>query len=173
MQVKIFEVKSGSEIEALIRKGTIREMPSMHDGWQFNFDKELQKLKNATGYLLVTDEDPLTVEGCMIFQLIDKKAPYLSMIEVAPHNRHAGKKYDWVAGCLIAYAFMLSVRLGRDDYKAYLQLDVLEEQEENERKLMEVYSTRYHAKRIGTTTTMVIADEDGEKLVEKYLKSTE
>ncbi|NML40843.1 hypothetical protein HHL17_26840 [Chitinophaga sp. G-6-1-13] len=173
MQVKIFEVKSGNEISALIRAGTLKEMPSIHDGWQFNFDKELQKLKNASGYLLVTDENPLVVEGCMIFQLIDKKAPYLSMIEVAPHNRNKGKKYDWVAGCLIAYAFMLSVRLGQDYYRAYLQLDVLEEHMENEKKLMEVYSTRYNAKRIGTTTTMVIADEDGEKLVEKYLKRTE
>jgi len=145
----------------------------MHDGWQFNFDKELKKLKNATGYLLVTDEVPLVIEGCMIFQLIDKREPYLSMIEVAPHNRNEEKKHDWVAGCLIAYAFMLSVRLGQNEYKAYLQLDVLEEHEENEKKLMKVYSKRYNAKRIGTTTTMVIADEDGEKLVEKYLKGTE
>ncbi len=145
----------------------------MHEGWQFNFDKELKKLKNATGYLLITDEVPLLVEGCMIFQLIDKREPYLSMIEVAPHNRNEEKKYDWVAGCLIAYAFMLSVQLGVEEYKAYLQLDVLEEHEENEKKLMEVYSTRYNAKRVGSTTTMVIADEDGEKLVEKYLKEIE
>lgn len=172
MKVKIFEVKTGNEIEALIRKGTIKEMPSMHDGWRFNFDKELRKLRNATGYLLVTGEAPLVVEGCMIFQLIDQKAPYLAVVEVAPHNQTRDKKYDWIAGCLIAYAFMLSVQLAQGDYKAFLQLDVSEEHKENEKKLMEIYSTRYYAKRIGITTTMVISDEDGEKLVEKYLKGT-
>lgn len=74
----------------------------MHDGWRFNFDKELRKLKNATGYLLVTDEAPLIVEGCIIFQLIDRREPYLAMLEVAPHNQTKDKKYDWIAGCLIA-----------------------------------------------------------------------
>lgn len=173
LKVKILEVKSGSEIEALIKKGTIKDMPSMHDGWQFNFDKELKKLKNATGYLLVTEENPLVVEGCMIFQLIDKKEPYLAMLEIAPHNRVAEKKYDRVAGCLIAYAFMLSVQQGVGEYKAYLQLEVLEEDPENEKRLMNVYSSRYNARQYGHTTTMIIADEDGEMLVEKYLSKTE
>jgi hypothetical protein len=173
LRVKILAVNSGNEIDALIREGKVKEMPSMQDGWRFNFNKQLKQLKDAKGYILLTNEGSLVVEGCMIFQLIDKKEPYLSMIEVAPHNRSAEKRYDWVAGCLIAYAFMQSVLQGQGVYNAFLQLDVLEQDPENERKLMSLYSRKYHAKRIGKTTTMVIADEDGERLKEKYLKITD
>lgn len=34
---------------------------------------------------------------------------------------------------------------------------------------MALYSTKYNAKRIPGTTKMVIADEDGDNLAEKYL----
>lgn len=138
MKVKIIKVSTGAEVAALIKSGKVSEMPSMHDGWRFNFDKELKKLKNATGYLLVSEGPPEVLEGCMIFQLIDKKEPYLAMVEVAPHNKGNEKLHENVAGCLIAYAYQESVKQGVEHFKAYLQLEVLEEKEEDQIKLMEL-----------------------------------
>jgi C4-type Zn-finger protein len=63
----------------------------------------------------------------------------------------------------------LSVIYGEGEYKGYLLFDVLENKEEDTNKLMTVYSRKYNAKRRRATTTMVIADEDGERLVAKYL----
>jgi hypothetical protein len=140
----------------------------MQDGWTFNFDKQLKKLKDATGYILVTEETPTVIEGAMIFQLKDKIMPYMAFLEVAPHNRATPKKYDQVAGCLIAYAYQLSVMNGKGDYNSMLQFDVLEAQEKDTKKLMAVYSTNYNAV-VWDDTTMAIVDEDGEKLVAKYL----
>ncbi|HEY8782208.1 MAG TPA: hypothetical protein VIM16_11360 [Mucilaginibacter sp.] len=159
---------TAEEVEALIKKGNVSEMPSIQQGWRFNFDKELKKLKNATGYLLVTEEAPEVIEGCMIFQLIDKQQPYMAFVEVAPHNKRNTKTYDYVAGCLIAFAYQLSVTEGVGDYNSMLQFDVMEEKKEDEIKLMALYSTKYHAKR-WNGTTMVIMDEDGEALVKKYI----
>lgn len=172
MKVKIVQVSTGAEIEALIKSGKVSEMPSMHDGWRYNFDKELKNLRHATGYLLLSDGPPEVLEGCMIFQLIDKKEPYLAMIEVAPHNKGREKLHENVAGCLIAYAYQESVKQGVGHFKAYLQLDVMEEKEEDQMKLMQVYSSKYNAKRIDETT-MVICDEDGENLIERYLQKME
>ncbi|EHQ30070.1 hypothetical protein [Mucilaginibacter paludis] len=171
MKVKIIKVITAEEVVALIKKGTVAEMPSIQQGWRFNFDKELKKLKNATGYLLVTEESPDIIEGCMIFQLIDKKAPYMAFVEVAPHNKKDNRKYERVAGCLIAYAYQLSITQGWEHFKGYLQFDVLEQNKEDETKLMSIYSSKYHAKRVGQTTTMVIVDEDGEELVAEYLQA--
>lgn len=170
MNVKIIKTATSEQVDALIRKGKISEMPSMQQEWRFNFDKELKKLKHATGYLLVTEETPNLIEGCMIFQLIDKKEPYMAFVEIAPHNKSDKRRYDHVAGCLIAYAYQLSVIEGQGDYNSMLQFDVLEEKKENEAKLMALYSSKYHAKRLGSTTTMIIMDEDGEAIVKKYLQ---
>ncbi len=168
MKVKLIKMATAEEVEALIKKGNVSEMPSIQQGWRFNFDKELKKLKNATGYLLVTEEAPEVIEGCMIFQLIDKQQPYMAFVEVAPHNKRNTKTYDYVAGCLIAFAYQLSVTEGVGDYNSMLQFDVMEEKKEDEIKLMALYSTKYHAKR-WNGTTMVIMDEDGEALVKKYI----
>jgi hypothetical protein len=145
-------------------------MPSIQQNWKFNFDKELKNLKNATGYLLVTEETPEIIEGCMIFQLIDKKEPYMAFVEIAPHNKTDKKKHDYVAGCLIAYAYQLSLTEGWDYFKGYLQFDVMEQNKEDEKKLMSLYSSKYHAKRVKQSTTMVIADDDGDTLIAQYLQ---
>jgi hypothetical protein len=170
MKVKIIEVANSEDVAAFIRKGKASEMPSIQQEWRFNFGKQLKKLKNATGYLLVTEETPHIIEGGMIFQLANKEVPYMAFVEVAPHNKAATKKHDHVAGCLIAYAYQLSLIEGVGPYKGYLQFDVEEERKEDEIKLMGVYSSKYHAKHKLGSTTMVIADEDGDALIAKYLE---
>lgn len=170
MTVKILKTETSEEVDALIRKGAITNMPSIHDGWRFNFGKELKNLKNATGYILVTEETPDIIEGCIIFQLIDKEQPYLAMIEIAPHNKYRTRRYQRVAGCLIAFAYRLSVLYGVGHFKAFLQLDVMEEKKEDEIKLKAVYSIKYNAKLLSPDgTTMMISDEGGEALIKKYL----
>lgn len=168
MKAKVIKVETAEQVNALIKEGEAKELPSMQDGWRFNFDKQIKKLKNATGYLLVSEETPDVIEGAMIFQMVNKVMPYMAYLEVAPHNKTAPKKYDQVAGCLIAYAFELSVINGLGDYNSILQFDVLEEKKEDKLKLMAVYSIKYNARK-WDDTTMVIVDEDGEALVTKYL----
>lgn len=170
MNVKIIIFKTGKKINALIQKGEISQMPSMHEGWRFNFDKELRKLNEATGYILVAEESPGIVEGCMIFQILNKKIAYMSYIEVAPHNKTTTRKYDDVAGCLIAYAFKLSVIYGLGSYNSILKFNVSEQHKEDEIKLMALYSTKYKAVRIDNSTDMYIYDREGESLIERYLQ---
>ena len=95
----------------------------------------------------------------------------MAYIEIAPHNKGDVKKYDRVAGCLIAFACRLSFILGKGDYKGWLAFDVLEADKKDEERLMALYSREYKAQRISGTTAMVIAPEDGEALIEMYLES--
>lgn len=168
MNVKIIKTATSEQIDALIRKGTISEMPSIQQEWRFNFDKELKKLPGASGYLLVAEETPDVIEGCMIFMLNKQVAPYMAYVEVAPHNKKDKKRYDHVAGCLIAFAYQQSVIQGKNHFSGMLFFDVMEENKKDEIKLMTLYSSKYHAKR-WDGTTMVIMDEGGESLVREYL----
>ena len=167
MKVKI--LTDGNElINASIKKAVKMRLPDLNDGWRFNFRKHAKK-KGVRTYVLITEKTPGIAEGCLIYKMIDDREPYMAYIEIAPHNRGKGKEYDYVAGCLIAYASRLSFILGQDYYKGWLAFDIQEEHEKDSKKLMALYSGKYGAKRLDKTTKMLITPENGEKLIEKYL----
>ena len=170
MDVKIIKVATNGEVKAIIKPGKSAQLPSIQDNWRFNFDKQIKKLGNATAYVLVTEETPDIVEGCMIFQMVDKIRPNMAFVEIAPHNKIEERKYDRVAGCLIAFAFQRTLIEGNGDYNGILFLDVLEETKEDQQKLMKLYVEKYNAK-IFRGTRMVIADDDGHELIKRYLEA--
>jgi len=168
MKVKIVKVSINELVSATIRKGRQNELPSMHQGWNFSFDKHIRTLANATAYILTADETPDEAEGCMIFQIRDKLVPYMAFVEIAPHNRADPKKYDHVAGCLIAYASRLSLDLGKNEYEGWLSFQVSEEKPEDQIKLMAVYSKKYGALRYDEHT-MFIGPDQAAVLIKQYL----
>lgn len=168
MKVKILEISSGKLVDASIDERSLN-LPGLHDGWRFAFDKQIKKLPYAKAYVLVTEEAPEVIDGCLIFQMKNKIIPYMAFVEVAPHNKTDAKKYDYVAGCLIAFAFRQSIIQGKGDYKAWLSFDVSEEKEEDQIKLMRMYSQKYNAVRVDETQ-MYIMDDSGYELIEEYLE---
>lgn len=168
MNVRILRVSGKQPADAKITPALKLVLPSLTDGWRFNF-KRHAKNKGFKTFVLVTDETPSVIEGCLIFRMINEVEPYMAFIEIAPHNRGVDKRYDKVAGCLIAYASRLSFTHGEEAYMGWLAFDVLEEDSDNEIKLMNVYCRKYGALRLGQTTTMVISPEAGEKLIHEFL----
>ena len=168
LNIKILNVAKDELTDAMIIDGKSLELPSIHTGWHYNFDWHSRELPNAATYVLVTEETPELIEGCLIFQMIDKKIPYMAFLEVAPHNRNDPKRYEYVAGCLIAFAFKQSVIKGKGYYKAQLFFDVPQESKEKKQKLISVYRKKYQALLMGESR-LVIIDEAGYNLIEKYL----
>ena len=171
MKIKILRVPINELVDAIIRKGEARELPSIHTGWRFNFDKHIRKLSHARAYVVVCEDSPDIIEGCMIFQMKNGELPYLAYLETAPHNRKKPAFHTHVAGCLIAYAFKLSVLEGKGDHQSILALDVLESDAGDQLRLMHLYSTKYRAIR-ASDTRMYIMDNDGHALVKEYLGRT-
>ncbi len=170
MKVKILKISNSALIDAeILDSKTFKVvLPSVVNGWRFNFNK-YSKNKGFEIYVLVKEDTPKVVEGCLIFEMKDKAEPYMAFVEVAPHNQGRNKEHEKVAGCLISFACRLSFMKGSDVYKGWLAFDVFEEEKENEIKLMSLYSTKYNALRYGETTTMVIPPEGGEKLINEFL----
>lgn len=169
MKVKILRVHDDKLVFGLVRKGVKTEMPSIQNGWRFNFAKHIKK-PSSEAYVLVKEDTPETVEGCMIYQVLDNGIQYMAFLEVAPHNRLPDRTHDLVAGCLIAFACKQSMRLGKNHHKGWLVFDVQEDSKEDEIKLMAVYSEKYKAVNVDETT-MWISPENGELLIEEYLNS--
>ncbi|MFT4019069.1 MAG: hypothetical protein QM668_19050 [Agriterribacter sp.] len=170
MKVKILKVEDNEDINAQIKlAGSKTSLPSLTDGWRFNFKSNTRKEKLAT-YVLVCDETPQIIEGCLSFKMKDLQEPYMAYIEIAPHNKGKDRQYDHVAACLIAFACRLSFIHGEGDFKGWLAFDVLEQQKDDEIKLMALYSKKYGALRFGQTTTMYLSPEKGEQLIKGYLK---
>jgi hypothetical protein len=168
MNVKIIETRTESEIKSkisLITKNK-NQLPSINDGWRFNFSKHA-KGNNYETYILTTHATPEIIEGCLIINTEVQFQIYMAFVEVAPHNRGNQKKYDKIAGCLIAFACRQSFI---KDKEGYLAFDVLEEKKEDEVKLMKLYSQKYNAVRLYNSTTMIILPEGSEKLINEFLK---
>jgi len=169
MNVKILKVATNELTTAIIRNGQRIELPSIQTGWQFNFGSRLKELAHSKAYVLVSDETPGVVEGCLIFQMRDKVMTYMAFLEIAPENKEHPKRYDHVAGCLIAFACKQSFIHGKDDHMGWLTFDVGEERPEDAIRLMAHYSRKYRAMRFGETA-MLISPDDGEQLIKEYLE---
>lgn len=54
-------------------------MPSITDGWVFNFNKHsLAKGKRA--FVLIKEDSPAIIEGCMIFSIHETFGPYMDYL---------------------------------------------------------------------------------------------
>lgn len=169
MDVKILKIEGNILVNAKISDSKLLKvnLPSVVDGWRFNFNKHSKK-KGFETYVLVSEETSEKIEGCLIFEMKEKIEPYMAYVEIAPHNKGTVKEYDNVAGCLIAFACRLSFTKGEGDFEGYLAFDVFEEHKEDEIKLMSLYSTKYNAFKFGDTS-MIIPPEGGQKLINEFL----
>jgi hypothetical protein len=167
MKVKIQHTKTGQLINALIKDGSLYSLPKPEYGWKFDFEKFSVGANNFV-YVLCREDEVSTIEGCLIFKLLNNNEPILAYIEAAPHNKGKDKTYENVGACLIAYACKLSFQYGHLQFKGWLAFTVQEKDTELQTKLMKLYKEKYFAKKL-TKTAMIIQPIDAEKLIERHL----
>jgi hypothetical protein len=169
MKVKILKRDTNILVDAKIFDSKLIKinLPTITDGWRFNFKKNA-KVTGYETYALICEETPEIIEGCLIFEMQEVVGAYMAFIEVAPHNRGEFKKYDMVAGSLIAFACRMSFIRGDEESKGYLTFEVIEEDIENKEKLISMYIDKYKALYFGQTT-LVITPEGSEQLINEFL----
>jgi hypothetical protein len=165
--VQIIESATKFSVNSEIRSAQSgsKSLPSFMSGWRFNFHKH-SKRKDYRTFTLCTLETPTIIEGCVIINSCVKDEVYMAFVEVAPHNRGKDRKYEKVAGCLIAFACRQSFIEKKGGFVAF---DVLEDDKATEMKLMAMYSKKYGALQLENSTTMLILPEGSEKLITDYL----
>lgn len=157
--VYILETKSKRLIEADIVVAERKNVPLKKDGWNFNW-KQLVQEQNTQTFILKTIELPQSIEGALHLK-VESGMLIMDAVEIAPHNIGKDKKrYDYVAGCLIAFACRESFKL-EGSYKGFLTFV-------SKTNLIKWYSEKYGAT-LALGQRMFIDSEAGEKLINKYL----
>lgn len=152
----ILEIKSKKLVTAKIVPANKSNIPKLEDGWNFNWKGAL-KQKNTNLFILVNLMDE--VQGAISLKN-DGGMLIMDILELSPTNIGKNKKYNYVAGCLIAFACRKAISL-RTDYKGFLVFI-------SKTDLVELYKNKYYATQtIGQR--MYIDPNSGEKLIEEYL----
>lgn len=158
--VYILDVINDRLVKAEIVVPELNEIPLKKDGWNFNWRK-LSKEKNSKIFILRTIELNPGVEGALQLK-VENDMLIMNVLEIAPHNiGRKSKRYDYVAGCLIAFACKKSFTL-KSDYKGFLTFM-------SKTNLMNWYKIKYGAK-AGLGQRMFIDYENGLELIKEYLE---
>lgn len=158
----IFDNQTNDLVEIEIVEALYKDMPLKKEAWFFNWKQAFKKV-NTTTYILRLVSNPDSIQG--ILQLQNEFGMIImDLLEIAPHNLRAegkAKKYEYVAGCLIAFACRETFKLDTD-YRGFLTF-------ESKTKLISWYVEKYHAK-VARGQKMYIEPQDGEKLIKEYLE---
>lgn len=110
----IEETKTGIINETDVLLATEKECRSLFkkDGWYFNWKTEF-KTHGRNVYKLVRRNGDGKVEGMISCSAVpDQRYFIMHLIEVAPHNFGAGKRYVGVPGNLVAFICKMSFEMG-------------------------------------------------------------
>lgn len=127
---------------------------------KFEFDwYKLAKQRNSITYSLKFNEATEEILGLLNLTNIQGML-IMNMVEVTKENIGKEKNYDYIAGCLIAFACQQSFDID-SNYKGFLTFNAKSE-------LINLYKIKYFAKQINGQR-MYIEPENGVKLIDEYL----
>ena len=160
--IYILDTINGELIESEIVPMDKKTIPLKKDGWNFNW-RQLSKEENARAYVLRTLNSPDHAKGALCLRY-EHDMLIMDAFELAPYNiGQKNKRYDYIAGCLIAFACRESIKI-KSDYKGFLTFV-------SKTNLIKWYAEKYGAK-LALGQRMFIDWENGERLIEKYLNRT-
>ncbi len=140
----------------------MQSIPLKKDGWNFNWC-QFTKENEGQVFIIRTVDTPQNIEGALLLKA-EHEMLIMEALELALQNIGSSKKrYDYVAGCLIAFACRESFKI-KGNYKGFLTFV-------SKTDLIIWYSEKYGAE-LALGQRMFINLENGEKLIEKYLNRT-
>jgi len=156
----IYDNQTNSLVEAEIVVGSSKDMPLKKNGWNFTW-RTIIKRKATETFILRLKSNPSSIQGVLQLKKQDGML-IMDLLEIAPHNiGQENKRYNHVAGCLIAFACRESFKL-ESNYKGFITF-------ESKTKLIEWYKENYFAQ-VALGQKMFIEPSDGEKLINTFLK---
>jgi hypothetical protein len=154
--MQIRDTRNGLRHEVIISEASAADMRTVKNSRRFGFDWQhptgaltlklaLKKTGKIVGLMSVTDRpQDLAIE--------------INMLESSKENVGAGKQYDGVAGCLIAYTCREAFRKGYDGFVCLMPKTALEAHYGN------VYGMRF------TRLYMVVDGAQSYRLIRQYLE---
>ena len=156
MKVNLYDNSRKKKVIGSISNVYKKDLPKTDSGW--NFDWKSLYTKNSLVFKLTYEDD---IQGLLKMTKVDEGYYEMSNLELSPKNFGINGKFDKVAGCLIAYACLLTFELNQGGYKGYLAFT-------SKGELIKHYEKHYFAELV-YREKMIIFPENGKKLIRKYL----
>jgi len=152
------DLKTDRLLWIVIQYTTKNEINSVKKEFGFEWSKLIKQADSKSYSLKLVDK---TNDVLGLLHLINNQGMLImNLVEVSKNNMGRKKRYDYVAGCLIAFACKLSFEI-ESNYKGFLTFNAKSE-------LIELYKSKYYAKQINGQR-MYIEPEYGVKLINEYL----
>jgi hypothetical protein len=107
----IEEISTGEKKETALEEATLGELQKLNKRWLFDWGYEYQFEERKIYKLLIKNDT--VIQGLVSLELRDGHLE-MHLIESAPHNLGAKKKFTGVAGNFIAFVCKLSFEVGCD-----------------------------------------------------------
>ena len=127
------------------------------NGWFFSWKRELNRNPNV--YKLVLNAKPELIQGLISYEIMQGYL-FMPLVEAAPHNFGACKKYLGVLPNLVAFVCKQSFDMGFEGVVSF----------KSKTKLIEHYCEKLGAEQIGRYGEMAIFTEAAKNLVNSYYK---
>ncbi|MBC7865703.1 MAG: hypothetical protein IAF38_22200 [Bacteroidia bacterium] len=150
----ITDVKNGEKIEAQIESLTTEDYKQIRKDKRFNFDWDTEKYSEV--FKLTLDNQILGLIS--LKTVLEQLYIEINLLEISRENVGREKKYENIAGCLIAYACRLSFKRGCDGFVCLIP----------KTELKDHYNRQYGMKFMGLKN--YTDSENSKKLIERYLE---
>lgn len=148
------EQRTGRRLGTSVTPASAGDFAALGPGWNFTWEDEARQ---SSVYKLVAEDDPGEILGFIAAELREGFVE-VTLLECSPGNVGRGKRYEGIAGSLIAFAATLSFDAG---HEGYLVLD-------SKTALIEHYCQAYGFKRIGMSHRLVLDTEAAARLSRDY-----
>lgn len=148
------EIATGRRLEVVTRPVDARDLQGLGRGWRFDWRAEIRR---AEVFKLVAKGSPRAVLG--LVSLIRREDHVeVTLLEIGPDDVGAGKRFDRIAGRLLAAAVRLSLALGFD---GCLALDA-------KTRLIETFEGGYGFTRLRQSHRMLLEPPAAARLLARY-----
>jgi len=154
----ILDTKTNQKVEAVIERVTLEDFKRIKNDKRFiEFDWDKERLNEVYKLRLVSSNQVLG-----LVSLIDQPREFwikINLLQVSKENEGQNKRYDYIAGCLLAHTCNKSFIM---KYKGMVGLEPKRKQE-----VIGIYTQKYGMKWFGIH--LYTAGENSKWLIKKYL----
>ncbi len=150
----VVEVAARRRLEVEARPIDAEDLRGLGRDWKFDWTRRVRK---AEVFKLIAPESPETVLG-LVALVRRTDHVEVALLESRPDSVGDGKRFDGIAGCLLASAVRLSLRLGFD---GCLALDA-------KTRLIKTFERDYGFSRLGQSQRMILEPLAAAALVARH-----
>lgn len=153
--MKLLRVAIGEKVEAAIERLSVQEVQRLKGSDKFLFDWSTEAKNEVYRISLVGEQDVLGLIS--LIDVSEELRIHINLIESSKENQGNTKQYDYIPGCLIAFACQMAFEKGYDGFVSLIP----------KTQLIDYYRNKFGFFPAGTH--LAVFDAAAQEIILKYL----